>query len=152
MLTTLYLFTNMLTTHILRSRCPNHLNLPHLTTSATLCTPKRLYKSRLCFLSFSNTSISPSSAPSSPDYADSQPSMFSPICQQTRIPSKHLLKLKSTLLFNFTEMPLHLLWTHPRHSMHKIELLPTPSLQTPHGCTLESSTWPLLTWHHMIFV
>ena len=29
---------------LLRSRCPNHLNLKCLTTSATLCTPKRLYK------------------------------------------------------------------------------------------------------------
>ena len=26
---------------LLRSRCPNHLNLPRLTTSATLCTPRR---------------------------------------------------------------------------------------------------------------
>ena len=45
------------------SRCPNHLNLPRLTTSATLCTDKRLYKSTLRFLSFSNTLhiISPSS-------------------------------------------------------------------------------------------
>ena len=35
--------------------CPNHLNLPCLTTSATLCTPRRLYKSTLRFLSFSDT-------------------------------------------------------------------------------------------------
>ena len=35
--------------------CPNHLNLPCLTTSATLCTPRRLYKSTLHFLSFSDT-------------------------------------------------------------------------------------------------
>ena len=27
--------------------CPNHLNLPHLTTSSTLTTPRRLYKSTL---------------------------------------------------------------------------------------------------------
>ena len=39
----------------LRSRCPNHLNLPRLTTSATLSTPRRLYKSTLRFLSFSDT-------------------------------------------------------------------------------------------------
>ena len=37
------------------STCPNHLNLPRLTTSSTLCTPKRLYKSTLRFLSFSDT-------------------------------------------------------------------------------------------------
>ena len=40
---------------LLRSTCPNHLNLPRLTTSATLCIPRRLYKSTLCFLSFSDT-------------------------------------------------------------------------------------------------
>ena len=27
----------------LQSSCPNHINLPHLTTSATLWTPRRLY-------------------------------------------------------------------------------------------------------------
>ena len=32
---------------LIRSRCPNHLNLPCLTTSATLCILKRLYKSTL---------------------------------------------------------------------------------------------------------
>ena len=40
---------------LLRSTCPNHLNLPRLTTSATLSTPKRLYKSTLHFLSFNDT-------------------------------------------------------------------------------------------------
>ena len=40
---------------LLRSTCPNHLNLQCLTTSATLSTPKRLYKSTLRFLSFSDT-------------------------------------------------------------------------------------------------
>ena len=40
---------------LLRSTCPNHLNLPRLTTSATLWTLKRLYKSTLRFLSFSDT-------------------------------------------------------------------------------------------------
>ena len=39
-----------LTLHI-----PNHLNLTRLTTSSTLCTPKRLYKSTPRFLSFSDT-------------------------------------------------------------------------------------------------
>ena len=37
------------------STCPNHLNLPCLTTFATLQTPKRLYKSSLRFLSFRDT-------------------------------------------------------------------------------------------------
>ena len=40
---------------LLRSRCPNHLNLPRLTTSTTFCTPRRLYKSTLRFLSFNDT-------------------------------------------------------------------------------------------------
>ena len=40
---------------LLRSTCPNHLNLSRLTTSSTLCTTKSLYKSTLCFLSFSDT-------------------------------------------------------------------------------------------------
>ena len=35
----------------LRSRCPNHLNLPRLTTSASLSTPKRRYSSALDDLS-----------------------------------------------------------------------------------------------------
>ena len=64
----------------LRSTCPNHLNLPHITTFATLWTPKRLYKTSLRFLSFRDTShvytsISPSCALFSPGYADSQPSL-----------------------------------------------------------------------------
>ena len=52
---------------LLRSRCPNHLNLPHLTTSATLCTNPHCisYPSAT-----PRTSISPSSVPSSPDNAD----------------------------------------------------------------------------------
>ena len=37
---------------LLRSRCPNHLNLPRLTTSATQLIPRRLLKSSLRFLSF----------------------------------------------------------------------------------------------------
>ena len=40
---------------LLRSRCPNHLNLPRLITSATLWTHRKLYKSTLCFLCFSDT-------------------------------------------------------------------------------------------------
>ena len=42
---------------LLRSTCPNHLNLPRLTTSAMLCTPRRLYKSTLRFWSFSDTPL-----------------------------------------------------------------------------------------------
>jgi hypothetical protein len=72
-------------------------------------------------------------------------------------PSKHLLQWKSMLLCNLPEMPLHLLWTHLRHCMHKIELHKTelsrtPFLQTPHGYSLESSIWYLLTRHCMTFV
>ena len=40
---------------LLRSRCPNHLNLPRLTTSATQLIPRRLHKSSLHLLSFKNT-------------------------------------------------------------------------------------------------
>ena len=45
----------------LHSRCPNHLNLPCLNTSATISIPKRPYKSSLRFLSSTtlHTSISP---------------------------------------------------------------------------------------------
>ena len=49
-------------------------------------------------------------------------------------------------------MPLYLLWTHWRHFTHKIEFLPTPFLQTPHGCSPESSLWNLFTRHCMTFV
>ena len=61
----------------LRSTCPNKLNLPCLTTSATRSTPKRLYKSTLHFLCLATprTSISPSSVPSSRDFADLQLSL-----------------------------------------------------------------------------
>ena len=37
---------------LLCSRCPNHLNLPRLTTSATQLIPRRMHKSSLRFLSF----------------------------------------------------------------------------------------------------
>ena len=40
---------------LLRSRCPNHLNLPRLATSATQLIPRRLHKSSLRFLSFKDT-------------------------------------------------------------------------------------------------
>ena len=40
---------------LLRSRCPNHLNLPRLTTSATQLIPRKLHKSSLHFLSFKDT-------------------------------------------------------------------------------------------------
>ena len=40
---------------LLRSRCPNHLNLPRLTTSATQLIPRRLHKSSLRLLSFQDT-------------------------------------------------------------------------------------------------
>ena len=38
-----------------------------------------------------------------------------PLCNTvpTRPSSKHLMQRRSTLLFNFPLMPLHLLWTHP---------------------------------------
>ena len=51
---------------ILTLHMPIHLNPPRLTTSATLRTPNKLYKSTLRFLSFSDTrtSISPLSVPS----------------------------------------------------------------------------------------
>ena len=52
----------------IRSRCPNHLNLSCLTTSATFCTPRGLYRSTLRLLSFSDI-ISPSSFPSFPNFA-----------------------------------------------------------------------------------
>ena len=37
-----FLQADTLSFTLICSRCPNHLNLPCLTTSATLCTPKRL--------------------------------------------------------------------------------------------------------------
>ena len=40
---------------LLGSRCPNHLNLPRLTTSAAQLKPRRLHKSSLRFLSFKDT-------------------------------------------------------------------------------------------------
>ena len=49
--TTTFLQADAQSSPFLRSTCPNHLNLPRLTTS----TPKRLYKSTLRFLSFSDT-------------------------------------------------------------------------------------------------
>ena len=46
--TSIFLQADTQSSTLLRSRCPNHLDLPRLTTSATLCTPWRLYKSTLC--------------------------------------------------------------------------------------------------------
>ena len=53
--TTTFLQADTQSSPLLRSTCPNHLNLPRLTTSATLWTLKKLYKSTLRFLSFSDT-------------------------------------------------------------------------------------------------
>ena len=53
--TSTFLQADIQSSTLIHSRCPNHLNLPRLTTSATLCTPRRLYKSTLRFLSFSDT-------------------------------------------------------------------------------------------------
>ena len=53
--TTTFLQADTQSSPLLHSTCPNHLNLARLTTSSTLCTPKRLYKSTLRFLSFSDT-------------------------------------------------------------------------------------------------
>ena len=43
--TSIFLQSDTQSSTLLCSRCPNHLNLPCITTSATLCLPKRLYKS-----------------------------------------------------------------------------------------------------------
>ena len=53
--TTKFLQADTQSSPFLRSTCPNHLNLPRLTTYATLWTPKRLYKASLRFLSFRDT-------------------------------------------------------------------------------------------------
>ena len=53
--TTPFLQADTQSSPLLRSTCPNYLNLPHLTTFATLWIPKRLYKSSLRFLSFRDT-------------------------------------------------------------------------------------------------
>ena len=57
-------------------KAPNHLNLPCLTTSATLSTPKDCTNPHCASYPSAAplTSISPSSVPSSPDFADLQPS------------------------------------------------------------------------------
>ena len=70
--TTTFLQADTQSSPLLRSTCPNHLNLPRLTTSATLWTLKRLYKihTALSILQTPHTSISPSSVPSSPGFAD----------------------------------------------------------------------------------
>ena len=49
---------------LLCSRCPNHLNLLHFTTSATLPIPRRLYKSSLHSLSLKDTTHSLTIIPS----------------------------------------------------------------------------------------
>ena len=55
---------------LLGSRCSNNLNLPclGLTTTATLWTPKRLYKTSLTFLSTPHISTSPPYVLFSPSY------------------------------------------------------------------------------------
>ena len=53
--TTTFLQADTQSSPLIPYTCPNHLNLPRLTTSTTLWTPKRLYKSTLPFLSFSDT-------------------------------------------------------------------------------------------------
>ena len=53
--TTTFLQVDTQSSPFLRSTCPNHLNLPCLTTFATLWIPKRLYKTSLRFPSFRDT-------------------------------------------------------------------------------------------------
>ena len=59
---------------LLCSRCPNHLNLPRLTTSAALCTPRTEDCTNPYRASYPSatphTSISPSSVLSSLEFAD----------------------------------------------------------------------------------
>ena len=59
---------------LLRSTCPNHLNLPCLTTSTTLPNPQKTVPTNPHYIPYPSvthhTSISPSSVPSSPNFAD----------------------------------------------------------------------------------
>ena len=73
--TTTFLQADTQSSPILRSTCPIHLNLPRLTTSATLSTPKDCTNPHCASYPSATprTSISPSSVPSSPDFADLQP-------------------------------------------------------------------------------
>ena len=48
--TTIFLQADTQSSPLLRSTCPNHLNLPRLTTSATLFTPRRLKRVVLAFM------------------------------------------------------------------------------------------------------
>ena len=72
--TTTFLQADTQSSPFLRSTCPNHLNLPYLTTSSTLCTSRILYKSTQRFLSFSDTPhihLTIIRFRLSPDFADS---------------------------------------------------------------------------------
>ena len=86
--TSIFLQADTQSSTLLRSRCPNHLNLLRLTTSSTLCTPKRLYKSTLRFLSISYTphihfTIIRSILSGLGRFSFFRHPGFSPICQHT---------------------------------------------------------------------
>ena len=99
--TSIFLQADTQSSIFLHSRCPYYLNLPHLTTAATLCIPTRLYKSTLRFLSFRDTavytSISPSSAPSSPDYL----CRFSASIAHVSVPYVNTLLTQALYIFSF---------------------------------------------------
>ena len=86
-------------------------------------------------------------------WAQSQP-LSAKLTERGHALSKNLLQWKSPSLFNFPEMPLHLLLTHLRHPTYTQDwvALATPFLQTPHGCFPESSLWNQLTLHCITFV
>ena len=75
--TTTFLQADTQSSPLSSSTCPNHLNLPCLTTSATLWTPKDCTNPHCASYPSAtpHTSISPSSDPSSPDFADSLSSL-----------------------------------------------------------------------------
>ena len=128
------------------SRCPNHLNLPCLTTSATLWTPKRLTAQNLTLLPiFQRQSTYPPHHHMHFFRALQIPSLHTNVRIWAHIPTLHwvqsqpllsmlilklLLQWKCTLLFNLPKMPLHLSWTHLRQSMNIHDWMATNCLPT----------------------
>ena len=126
--TSTFLQANTKSSTLVRSRCPNHLNLPCLTTSATLYTQD--YKSTLHFLSFSDTPhihLTIIRSRLMQIFSLHRPS-FSPICQ-------HTLDTSSVYLSHYVVL------MHPK--------LPPPHL-LHQVCHPNSKTWEHIPTSHWV--
>ena len=82
---------------LLRSRCPNHLNLPRLTKSTTQLMPRRLHKSSLHLLSFKDTPHI---------HLTIMCSVLSKLLRHRQLISHHIEVMEAPLVFSTCKFPI----------------------------------------------